>query len=157
MQEGRDFKEKIEVVVVNMRRPAYIENDQGKLERKRVPKLDDQGMPIHGEELVDDNGDPVLDQQSGEPQREVLEEDAWEDAGCIIFFCVLDPMYSVGKMVQRLIALSEEHQRIRTGVQSAAFGGGDSSAMQSSGGGPGQGGGPGRGPGQQGSSKVRFF
>jgi hypothetical protein len=107
MQEGREFKEKVEVVVVNMRRPCYVENDRGQLERKRVPRLDENGMPIHGEELRDEAGDPVEDQETGEVQREVETEEAWEDAGCIIFFCIMDPMYSVGKMVQRLIALSE--------------------------------------------------
>jgi hypothetical protein len=54
----------------------------------------------------DDNGDVVV----GAPE---------EDAGCIIFFCVMDPLYSVGKAMSRLISMCEELRNYRMGMRAA--------------------------------------
>jgi len=40
-----------------------------------------------------------------------------EDAGCIIFFCIMDPLYSVGKAFANLLNLCDAYQNHLTGVK----------------------------------------
>lgn len=56
--------------------------------------------------ILDGKGDPI-------PGRE-------EDAGCIIFFCIMDPLYSMGKAVDRLIELCEDHRAMKLGTRAGA-------------------------------------
>ncbi len=68
--------------------------------------------------------------------RSVLDEEAGEmrdvDAGCVVFFCILDPIYSMGRMVRQLIEMCEEHRNMRMGVRTnvggASGGGGGAGA-----------------------------
>jgi hypothetical protein len=40
-----------------------------------------------------------------------------EDAGCVVFFCVKDHLFSVGTPFAKLIAMCEEHEKLRSGVK----------------------------------------
>jgi hypothetical protein len=44
-----------------------------------------------------------------------------EDAGCIVFFCVMDPIYSMGKAMSRLIKMCEEMHNFRMGMKATGM------------------------------------
>jgi hypothetical protein len=47
-----------------------------------------------------------------------------EDAGCVVFFCIMDPLFSIGKAMARMLDMCEAYDRYSTGVKSAKEQGG---------------------------------
>lgn len=95
-------------------------------------------------------GEPILDKETG------LQGE--EDAGCIVFFFVMDPLYSIGKALSKLVEMCEEYKNVSLGMQSTGGSTTDSDAVNGHGGGDGGGAGkrpgPGGGGGGGGSGKA---
>jgi len=64
---------------------------------------------------LDENGDevPMYDEDG----RDIPDAEP-EDAGCIVFFLIMDPIFSMGHSISRLIDMCEEHYNNRLGIQS---------------------------------------
>ncbi len=109
--EGTMVMEKLQILVVHMTRPV----------------IDDEGLPKVTRKKL--------------PDGSVEETTEMEDAGCVVFICIMDPLYSIGKALHGIIEMSEEHYRAVMGT------GAQDGRMRSGGDGTGDNGGPGGGPG----------
>ena len=118
--EGTVVTEKLQILVVHMTRPVIGDDGTIAVSRKKLP-----------------NGD-------------IEETTEMEDAGCVVFFCIMDPLYSIGKALFNVIEMAEEHHRVVTGT------GAQDGRMQRGGDGDGAGGGGGSGSGGAGGRGKRW-
>lgn len=84
--EGKFVFDKVMILVVHMTRPV----------------LDDNGDVLM-RTFVDSDGSRYV-----EPQM--------EDAGCVVFVLIMDPLFSAGKAFKNIIDMAEEHHKQRTGT-----------------------------------------
>lgn len=85
--EGTMVMEKLQILVVHMTRPV----------------IDDEGLPkVTRKKLADGS---------------IEETTEMEDAGCVVFICIMDPLYSIGKALFNVIEMAEEHHRAVMGTK----------------------------------------
>lgn len=93
--EGAVVIEKLQVLVVHMTRP-----------------------------VIGDNGLPKTKLGPARADGSRIEETEMEDAGCVVFFCIMDPLYSIGKALFNVIDMAEEHDRAVKGMSAHENGSG---------------------------------
>jgi len=69
---------------------------------------DARGQSTEGKEIIEKV--KIIVQNMTRPVARGMAEAGEEDAGCVIFFCVMDELYSMGVPFQSLVKMGEEHR-----------------------------------------------